>query len=71
MYVLKRISFSSFFISILYFLIYFFVPVLKNAVYSGGFWAVLHALMGVILIVGVFGIVLFTLHYLFSDPTKK
>lgn len=68
---LKRISFSSFFISILYFLIYFFAPALKNAVYSGGFWAVLHALMGVILIVSVFGLILFTLHYLFSDPTKK
>ena len=68
---LKRIVFSSFFISILYFLFYAFVPALKNAVYSGGFWAVLHALMGIILIVGVFGIILFTFHYLFSDPNKN
>lgn len=67
---LKRIIFSSFFISILYFLIYFFVPALKTAVYSGGFWAILHALLGVILIINIFGIILFTLHYLFSDPDK-
>ena len=68
---LRRLISSSFFISIIYFLLYYFVPALKNAVYSGGFWAVLHALMGIILIIGVFGIILFTLHYLFSDPNKN
>lgn len=68
---LKRIVIGSFFVSIAYFLVYFFVPALKNAVYSGGFWAVLHALMGVILIVGIFGIILSILYYLFSDPHKK
>lgn len=68
---LKRIVFSSFFISVIYFLVYYFVPALKNAVYGGGFWAFLHALMGIVLIIGIFGVILSTLHYLFSDPHKK
>lgn len=68
---LKKIVFSSFFISVLYFLMYSFIPALKNAVMGGGFWSVLHALMGIILAIGVFGIILFIFYYLFTDPNKK
>lgn len=68
---LKKTVFSLFFISVIYFSLYYFVPALKTAVYSGGFWAVLHALMGIVLIIGIFGIIFFAFYYLFSNPDKK
>ena len=67
---LKRIVYGCFLMSIVYFISYFFFSGLRNLIIRGGFWAVLHATMSFILIIGIFSIVLLVLRYLFVGPDQ-
>lgn len=68
---LKRIVYSSFFISIFYFISYFFSSGLRALISNGGFWSYLHVLMSSILIIGIFIIVVLFFRYLFVDPEQN
>lgn len=68
---LKRIVYSSFFISIFYFISYFFSSGLRALISNGGFWSYLHVLMSSILILWIFIIVVLFFRYLFVDPKQN
>lgn len=68
---LKRIVYGSFFISIFYFISYFFSSGLRALISNGGFWSYLHVLMSSILILGIFIIVVLFFRYLFVDPEQN
>lgn len=68
---LKRVVYSSFFISIFYFLGYFFSSGIRALISNGGFWSYIHVLMSSILVLGVFIIVVLFFRYLFVDPEQN
>ncbi|WP_192988092.1 pyrimidine-nucleoside phosphorylase [Carnobacterium mobile] len=68
---LKRIVYGSFFISIFYFISYFFSSELRALISNGGFWSYLHVLMSSILTLGIFIIVVLFFRYLFVDPEQN
>lgn len=67
---LKRIVFGSWFVSLVYFIVYLTMPFLENAVRSGGIMVYIHVFMDLIFIGGLFFIIVSIIRYFFVDPNK-
>ncbi|CAD5901532.1 putative membrane protein [Carnobacterium maltaromaticum] len=67
---LKRIVYGSWFVSLVYFIIYLTMPFLEKSVRSGGIMVYIHVFMDLIFIGGLFFIIVSIIRYFFVDPNK-
>ncbi|MDT1996615.1 pyrimidine-nucleoside phosphorylase [Carnobacterium divergens] len=69
-FMLKKIVYSAWLISIIYFICYLTIPFLENAVKSGGLMIYIHVIMDLILIGGFFFIFVSIIRFFFANPDK-
>ncbi|ANK58879.1 hypothetical protein AYR54_00510 [Loigolactobacillus backii] len=63
---MRRVVFGIWFLSMFYFIIYAFMPGYKALVNQSGALSILHAIMGIILMGGLFIYVVTGLHHFFT-----
>lgn len=65
---LKKIVYSSWLVSVLYFILYLMTPFIAKAVKAGGLMVYVHVLMDFVFIGGLFFIIVSIIRYLFMSP---
>ncbi|SPC41411.1 putative membrane protein [Carnobacterium divergens] len=69
-FMLKKIVYSAWLISIIYFICYLTMPFLENAVKNGGLMIYIHVIMDLILIGGFFFVFVSIIRFFFANPDK-